>query len=890
MTDLLELITAERMLTRDELLDAIGAVLPVLEVDVSNEAALEATRSVIERSDADDIVTAIVDWWYVVRTGRATPLGLAFRLPERDLGSELAAAMKGLVEVHAGVPPCQWLQSLRRRQELLDQLDDRLDLDWYGHSKLPGERHVWSAFLERRGSAIDALRAGKWAEIPSLDDGAFEGDMAREGIDEGSRRWKEMHRRANELLGHLEELAAETRVTAQDSYVPPPPVDAPGELLAALRSLGDQLLWPVTSDRAAEGPAIDEGAIVSFERAAELADDEGKVILGRIGGRWLKEHTDRIPSLQGVVDRLEKVDASIAALSADGHDTDDAQLLLLEHDLAGAEQAIEDLVGTIETDVQRRRLEDNLDRVSERASERDTPAIAEIRSLLDAQAFQDAQRAIGELDRELRRAERGQVLEQLDGLIDEFRRIDAPSTVYAEIVEDRASLANDPGRTPRSDLVEQARARYDEIRLTMLEDVDALHGEIRSLLDRSHENLPGDIAQDLSIRLDAIGQDLQVGDFVGSKDELLEIRAEIERRRVNRWTEADGEESLVRHLVDVCRSDASFLPEDVRRAYVALKTKPFVILAGLTGSGKSSLARRIAEGFGATVANGQLQRVAVRPDWLDQTEVLGYVNPMSQRFEPGWLADVIRRCHAAPDRLHFVILDEMNLAPVEHYLADVLSAMEEVRSSHTGTFVSLYAPGVQPTNAEDWPPTLRYPENLALFGTVNVDESTRPLTQRVIDRANVIQLGLPRDDRHHRNESDRVAPLAVHLSDWRKVCRTDPVDDHHDLLVEIGDALARMRIGLGIRAHVELERYLANAEGILEPLDALDFGVLQRVVPKVRGFKARLQDGLRDLREILDDEGCRRCVAVLDHWLDDAVPLDEFLDGADAELGVLLSR
>ena len=96
-----------------------------------------------------------------------------------------------------------------------------------------------------------------------------------------------------------------------------------------------------------------------------------------------------------------------------------------------------------------------------------------------------------------------------------------------------------------------------------------------------------------------------------------------------------------------------------------------------------------------------------------------------------------------------------------------------------------------------------------------------------------------------------------------------------------------MGIGLGVRAHIEIERFVANADGVLSDESALDLALLQRLVPKIRGFKRELAAGLEQLRVELDSAGCDRCVRVIDFWLDASVSDDEFLDGTSARVGLI---
>jgi hypothetical protein len=128
----------------------------------------------------------------------------------------------------------------------------------------------------------------------------------------------------------------------------------------------------------------------------------------------------------------------------------------------------------------------------------------------------------------------------------------------------------------------------------------------------------------------------------------------------------------------------TFPPLAVRDYYVALKTKPFAILAGLSGTGKTRLTELFAEALTGDVP-GQYRLLAVRPDWTDPSPLLGYHNVLTGEYVATPLLDLLRAAGQPENRARafFVCFDEMNLARVEHYLADLLSAMETRRRELT---------------------------------------------------------------------------------------------------------------------------------------------------------------------------------------------------------------
>ena len=209
-----------------------------------------------------------------------------------------------------------------------------------------------------------------------------------------------------------------------------------------------------------------------------------------------------------------------------------------------------------------------------------------------------------------------------------------------------------------------------------------------------------------------------------------------------------------------------------RRA-AALRTKPFAILAGHSGTGKSQLVRRLAymtcnnellvkEGEGKT-APGNYCMVQVKPNWHDSTDLIGYYSEMGGRhFVNTPFVEFICKAYAYPDTPFFVCLDEMNLAPVEQYFAEYLSAIESmekkgdewvtdplVEVDKTGEkdadgkekvnpeIVDQIMQGAASTEAAAWIQShgLTIPKNLFVVGTVNMDETTCQFSRKVLDRA-----------------------------------------------------------------------------------------------------------------------------------------------------------
>ena len=156
----------------------------------------------------------------------------------------------------------------------------------------------------------------------------------------------------------------------------------------------------------------------------------------------------------------------------------------------------------------------------------------------------------------------------------------------------------------------------------------------------------------------------------------------------------------------------------------------FAVLTGLSGTGKTLLALEYAKALTGEdgESKARICTIAVQPGWYDPTPLLGYVNPLgdSQYTATEFLRFLIRATEN-PAQPHVCVLDEMNLSHPEQYLAPILSAMELEHGD-----ISLHG-GDQ--DEHGIPSSIRYPDNLVLIGTVNMDETTMGISDKVLDRA-----------------------------------------------------------------------------------------------------------------------------------------------------------
>lgn len=909
MERFIKLLSSNEVVPDAQANQAFSLLVPIIERIPTSTEAVEAARVLISRlpwSEGSPLAS-VLDWWFVVTTGEPSANGGAHRLPD-TLDESIKHPMQAIMhlvenQLVGGMPAAEWLQKRRDFDACLSGLDDDLDLEHYGASKIPSERGAWAWLTEQLDPIADDLRANRQASPSEVDQRDFEKVLREGGIERNSRRWSEMIKRSQDATRAVNRAAELQRQVEPwlSRHVPNVLNEVPDDLHLTISPLARALLRPLLAHHLADS-VIPDDVTRRLEDAARATDDKGRYRLARIADKWCEDTGQAVPALDSILERHRSLALNLELLKSKSEiDLSDVELHVMDDDIENAEQELRRSETQIKRQERLRRTRGQFEGLRQALMDAQEAGLADASSLKDdLEQFElrldtddpGLPREIGAAQQRLNKQLDEMLREHLDELrqrVDLLGRFGAADSVQSEWRARILELDQRPGARGANELHRELEGQVEERRRQLRNEVDQRLAEIDGMLDEVGDFNQADLGRFANQHSEI---ESALGDGVLSDDALIDIRqranslrTELDEHRIKRWSASeDGEVRLVEHIVRFCTGSLDYDETDIRRLHVAVKTKPFVILAGLTGSGKSSLTRLYASALGATTANGGFRRVAVRPDWIDQSEVLGFVNPVSQRFVPGWLAETVQRCERRPDRLHFVLLDEMNLAPVEQYLAEMLSAMEESHSGSDDVLLPLYPRGERPDNSDEWPPELRYPENLVIVGTVNVDETTRPLSERVIDRANVLHLNVTVSKGHHSQNGMPSSPWNVAFDEWREVCIEEPSDDHHDFLVEIAGILRPAGIGVGLRAHVELERFVANARGVIDPEAALDWGIVQRIIPKIRGFKGPMTEALQQLLDEFESVGAGESARVVQRWLDDRVSDDEYVDGTDPKL------
>lgn len=294
---------------------------------------------------------------------------------------------------------------------------------------------------------------------------------------------------------------------------------------------------------------------------------------------------------------------------------------------------------------------------------------------------------------------------------------------------------------------------------------------------------------------------------------------------------------------------------DLFNFHTAMKSSNLVILAGMSGTGKSKL----VQAYGRALGLGkQLAFVAVRPSWTDDGDLLGYADTMNKLYRQGdsGLVQILSEANDNPNKMYVVCFDEMNLARVEHYFSQFLSVLEMEEGPKKA--IRLYNDQLTSflENSEQYPPSIPIGNNVIFVGTVNLDESTYHFSDKVLDRANVISLKvmpfvklrqLPAIDNGQDQAEMTGNQISFEKFESLKKEKGDIElsEGELSLLWDIHMELQQVsqNLGAGPRIVRQIDKYLKNLpeNDFLSRKEALDLQLVQRILTKVRGSEEQLR-------------------------------------------------
>ncbi|HID0457749.1 TPA: hypothetical protein ACXAXM_001746 [Acinetobacter baumannii] len=319
-------------------------------------------------------------------------------------------------------------------------------------------------------------------------------------------------------------------------------------------------------------------------------------------------------------------------------------------------------------------------------------------------------------------------------------------------------------------------------------------------------------------------------------------------------------------------------PLDLVNLLICTQQSFVTFLAGLPGVGKTSLSRLFIDGQGLT---NRFKEVSVARGWTSQKDLIGFFNPLANRFQPSQTG-LYEFFHALNEEskkkqkdnaMAYILLDEANLSPIEHYWASFMGMTDSKKHMELKL-------------GQD---TIKIPKHLRFLATINYDSTTEPLSPRIIDRAPIIVLDSSYNDSDFKNSFEETLcelPLSSNILEELFGCTNSNLqfDETEEttfqrIIKELNFASqdSGRPVHLSARKENSIRQYCTQARAVMRHLNitdedssdliALDFAVLQFVLPQIRGNGVKFKNRLTSLLNILNEHKLRRSANYLDKMI-----------------------
>lgn len=298
---------------------------------------------------------------------------------------------------------------------------------------------------------------------------------------------------------------------------------------------------------------------------------------------------------------------------------------------------------------------------------------------------------------------------------------------------------------------------------------------------------------------------------------------------------------------------------DVTNLVLTINQSFITIIAGAPGVGKTSLVEKLSKSYGLNEKFGYLE-IPCSKGWTSSKDLIGFFNPLSNVFQPAKtkLKDALQKSEDVPNAPYIVLLDEANLSPIEHYWSDFIKLAD-----------LNYPRTIKISDNKE----IKFGKGFRFVATINHDHTTEALSNRLIDRASIIQLDQP--DKNSIIEEDAENKLISSIFDFLELenlfkptlkWKSDATVIENTL-EGIKEKIEKNNTGIIIspRKHIAILKYCKVATGLLEGNSyiALDYAVSQHILPLINGRGVDFEKMLYSLKEDLNSKGMTKSEKLL---------------------------
>lgn len=300
----------------------------------------------------------------------------------------------------------------------------------------------------------------------------------------------------------------------------------------------------------------------------------------------------------------------------------------------------------------------------------------------------------------------------------------------------------------------------------------------------------------------------------------------------------------------IIANNLSFSKDDIYNFHTCLATNMLTILAGMSGTGKSRLLLKYAEFFNMKEEDNTLLFIPVSPSYNEPSDILGFLHPNTNNYIPSetGLVEFLKHACDNPSSMHMVIFDEMNLSQIEYWFSPFISILECDSNERT---LKLYNKNLECKNKNIFPAEIKILDNVIFVGTINLDETTKNISDRLLDRSFIINLqkeSFVEFNKEQRLQRGRKMPYCYDCDVYSLLHQSYNDEENESYIISFSNSelsfldevnLLLQKVdkqkGVSFRAVKNIASYLNNKPIDFERNKAFDYAFKQTVMKKING-------------------------------------------------------
>lgn len=432
---------------------------------------------------------------------------------------------------------------------------------------------------------------------------------------------------------------------------------------------------------------------------------------------------------------------------------------------------------------------------------------------------------------------------------------------------------------------QQFYKEFNNLHIDLMKNIDTSQKELKNL-----EKMKLDLKKDMDARekeieskqleMEQLADKLSFFGFNSFNRENNQEKLNVEYSNYNCKEIFEYVKSYIRNNEKLVYTD-----DIIRRFLLSIQSKELTILSGPSGTGKTSIVTAFSKSIGAEV-----KIIPVKPSWTDTEDLIGFYNPIEQTYIPTPFLDALVEAKKSKDKLHLICLDEMNLAHIEYYFAEFLSKLEasdeypvielyskaifdEILDEIAYTINLMSGDKVNPTSeelakwceengkeytkemvnlkkkinfVEKYPALFEIPKNVRFIGTMNVDQTTKHISPKVIDRSFVIELRSDNRENIGQNELEKIQQRFI-KADSFDMKNNSLSEDSNEMIKEMENINQQFLVNLSSdfndRTKKHMKKYLVNIDNYdfdIDKKSIISDLIYLKVLPRINtSFKSK---------------------------------------------------